>query len=174
MSADFQQKLTGGHPNSLGNTIAVVDEVLKDPSKFSELFQCYFSEDEVVRLRVSNAMKRICKERKELLIPYIDRIQVDIAPIDQASTQWTLSQLYRMLEPELSKDQTLRAKEHMLYNLENHNDWIVLNMTMDTLAHWALKDDELKTAILPSLHKHSADNRKSVASKAEKMLKMLA
>ncbi|GAB4243341.1 MAG: hypothetical protein Tsb0034_21160 [Ekhidna sp.] len=58
---NFEARLSGGHPNSLGNTIEVVDAVLADPSNFEELFDCYQSDDEVVRLRVSNAMKRTCK-----------------------------------------------------------------------------------------------------------------
>ena len=94
----FEERLTGGHPNSLGNTVEVVEEVLSDHAKFQELFQCYFSNDEVVRLRTSNAMKRICKEEKQLLVPYIDKFLTEISGIDQASTQWTLSQLFAMQE----------------------------------------------------------------------------
>ena len=88
---NFEQRFTGGHPNSLGNTVEIVEEVLKDNHLFDELFNCYFSEDEVVRLRTSNAMKRVCKVKKELLPPYLDRFLTEISQIDQASTQWTLS-----------------------------------------------------------------------------------
>ena len=59
---NFEERLTGGHPNSLGNTIEVVEEVLQHHEAFDELFNCYFSTDEVVRLRVSNAMRRVYKE----------------------------------------------------------------------------------------------------------------
>ena len=90
----LEERLTGGHPNSLGNTVEVVDDVLKNPALFNELFQCYFSADEVVRLRVSNAMKRVCKENEEMLVPYIDKFLGEISKIDQASTQWTLAQLF--------------------------------------------------------------------------------
>jgi hypothetical protein len=83
---DFETQLTGGHYNSLGNTLTVVETVLANPERFEELFNCYFSNNEVVRLRVSNAMKRICKEHKELLTPFIDRFLNDASPIDQAST----------------------------------------------------------------------------------------
>lgn len=170
----IEMKLTGGHPNSLGNTVEVVESVLADPSQFRELFDCYFSEDEVVRLRVSNAMKRICRERKELLLPYLNRFLKEISLIDQASAQWSLAQLYKMLEKDMTTDQLQMAKQHLINNLKNHNDWIVLNMTMDTLAHWALNDELLKDAILPHLQRISGDPRKSVASKANKMLLLLA
>ncbi len=61
--------LTGGHPNSLGRTKEVVEMVLADPDRFDELFGCYASEDEVVRLRTSNAVKRVEAARHDLLVP---------------------------------------------------------------------------------------------------------
>ncbi len=173
MSA-IEDQLRGGHPNSLGRTIEVVDLVLRDPSRFDELFQCYFSNDEVVRLRVSNAMKRICRAKKELLLPYIDHFLNEIAGIDQASAQWTLAQLFLMLEKELSPEQMKRAKEHLSENLQNHTDWIVLNMTIETLSKWALTDDTLKSSIVPELIRLEKDHRKSVASKAKKALALLS
>ena len=102
---EIERLLSGGHPNSLGNTVEVVDMVLANPSKFESLFNTYFSKDEVVRLRVSNAMKRICKANKSLLVPYIDRFLDEIAIINQASTQWTLAQLFLELEKDLNESQ---------------------------------------------------------------------
>lgn len=171
---DFENRLKGGHPNSLGNTIEVVEEVLNNEAYFEELFNCYFSDDEVVRLRVSNAMKRICKPRKDLLIPYIDRLLNDISKIDQASTQWTLAQLFLSLDKALSVPQKKKALSIMKTNLENHQDWIVLNMTMETLGKWAKTDDQLMEWLYPHLYRLEADKRKSVKSKATKTLALLS
>lgn len=170
---NFEERLKGGHPNSLGNTIEVVNEVLAENDLFNELFNCYFSNDEVVRLRTSNAMKRICKAKKSILIPYIDRFLTDIAQIDQASTQWTLSQLFGMLDKDMTKNQIEQAKEIMKNNLLNHNDWIVLNQTMDTLTKWAKNDVDLKDWIKPHLERLTADERKSVSGRAKKMIEKL-
>ena len=170
---NFEQRLTGGHPNSLGNTIEVVDEVLANPSFLEELFNCYQSDDEVVRLRVSNAMKRICKTNKPLLFPYIDRLIEEISKINQASAQWTLSSLFLLLEKEMSEGQRSGALAIMKSNLANHDDWIVLNNTMDTLGKWAKKDEELKTFLLPHLKRISKDERKSVNKRANKLLETL-
>ena len=170
---NFEQQLTGGHPNSLGNTVQVVEKVLENPKYFEELFNCYFSDDSVVRLRVSNAMKRISKERKELVIPYIDRFLDEIAGIDQASTQWTLAQLFLLLEKEMDAAQIRKAKEILTHNLAHHDDWIVLNMTMKTLGDWAKNDIKLKSFLFPHLERLSEDSRKSVAGKAKKVLAKL-
>lgn len=169
--ASFEERLMGGHPNSLGNTIEVVDEVLAQPSKFEELFQCYFSKDETVRLRVSNAMKRVCKANKPLLIPYIGRLIKEISLIDQASTQWTLSTLFGELEKSMSPKEKKAAEKIMRNNLANHEDWIVLNTTMDTLSKWAKKDGKLKGWLRPHLDRLTKDSRKSIANRAKKILK---
>ena len=171
---NFEVRLTGGHPNSLGNTVEVVVEVLADHDSFEELFLCYFSEDEVVRLRVSNAMKRICKAEETLLIPYIDRFITEIAKIDQASTQWTLSQLFDLLAKHMSDNQQLEAERIMKYNLANHNDWIVLISTMDTLGKWAKHQPELAKWLRPQLDRLSQDSRKSVAKRAQKLSSSIA
>jgi len=166
----FEDQLKGGHPNSLGNTIAVVEEVLKDNARFAALFACYFSNDAVVRLRTSNAMKRIGKAKKLILVPYINRFLTEIAKIDQASTQWTLAQLFKLLAKEMTHLQREQATAIMKNNLAKHQDWIVLNQTMDTLTQWAKKDIALKTWITPHLEHLSKDDRKSVSGRAKKML----
>ena len=106
----YEKLLSGGHPNSLGNTIAVVEAVLNKPSDFASLFECFFSEDAVVRMRVANAMKRIARAEKKLLLPYLDRFLDEIALIDQASTKWSLAQLFLMLETDMTTVQIKRAK----------------------------------------------------------------
>ena len=84
-------------------------------------------------------MKRICKEKKTILIPYIDRFLTDIAQVDQASTQWTLAQLFAVLEKDMTENQIGQTKKIMKNNLSNHYDWIVLNNTIDTLTKWSKK-----------------------------------
>ncbi len=171
--SNFEQLLTGGHPNSLGNTQEVVDQVLADRQKLEELYQCYFSHDEVVRLRTSSAMKRICKEHPKWLVPYLDKLLAVISQIDQASTQWTLAILFNGLAPEMSESQWHTAKEHLKHNLAHHQDWIVLNTTMDTLGQWAKEDRQLRNWMFPHLQRLKQDDRKSVARKAEKTMTLI-
>ena len=170
---NFEDRLKGGHPNSLGNTVEVVEEVLAEPSYFNELFECYFSDDEVVRLRVSNAMKRICRAEKPILVPYIDRLLDEISQIDQASTKWTLANLFALLQKDMTTEHLAKAKTIMKDNLAHHNDWIVLNNTMETLGTWAIKDEELKKWIIPHLERLEKDERKSVRKRAKKIQLLL-
>ena len=44
----FEEMLTGGHPNSLGRTVGVVEIVLANPARLGEPYACYQSNDKVV------------------------------------------------------------------------------------------------------------------------------
>ena len=169
----FEERLSGGHPNSLGNTIEVVEEVLQNPKLFDDFFNCYFSQDEVVRLRVSNGIKRICKADKSIVLPYVDKLLKDISKIDQPATKWTLAQLFLLLEKDLSETQKASAKKILKHNLATHSDWIVLNQTIETLGKWAKKDETLKEWLLPHLKRLAKDERKSVSKRASKTLEVL-
>jgi len=169
----FEKMLTGGHPNSLGRTVEVVDIVLADPSQFEQLFQCYSSKDEVVRLRTSSAMKRLWRAQPSLIVPHIDRFLSEVSQIQQASTQWTLATLFEELDEFLTDEQRTRAINLLKSNLDKWNDWIVIINTMQALSMWATTDDELKVWLKPYLERFAKESRKSIARKAEKIAKSL-
>ena len=170
MTETFEDMLTGGHPNSLGRTVEVVELVLADPHRFEELFGCYQSADAVVRLRTSSAMKRVEAERHDLLVPYVDRFIDEIGALDQASAQWTLAQLFARLAADLDPAQRAAALKIMQRNLEHHHDWIVLNTTMETLTEWAGADAALARWLRPHLERLCSDGRKAVEKRAARML----
>lgn len=165
--------LSGGHANSLGRTVEVVTAVLAQPGRLEELFACYQSADATVRLRTSNALKRIEAESHDLLVPYIDKLIGEVAELDQASAQWTLAQLFERLAEDLEAKQRARALQIMKKNLAEHDDWIVLNASMETLSAWARDDAALKKWLRPHLQRLAGDQRKSVAGRANKKLKGL-
>jgi hypothetical protein len=170
----FEQRLMGGHPNSLGNTIAVVDEILKEKEKLIELYKCYFSSDAVVRLRTSNAWKRIAKHDISLFLPFLDQFILEISKIDQASTKWTLANLFDYSFTHMTPDQRKKATEILKNNLLTEKDWIVRKNTMDTLGKWAKKDHALKIWIIPELTKLKTETKKIVPRTAEKWLSLLS
>jgi hypothetical protein len=170
---NFELALTGGHPNSLGNTVAVVEEILNKPERIKELFDCYFSCDEVIRLRVSNAFKRISKQKPELVVPLLDEFITKISKINQASTQWTFAQLFLILDKFVTSKQKQEVMSILKHNLTTSNDWIVLNMTMETLLNYSKTYAELKPWLKNQLEKIAQDPRKSVASRANKYLKSI-
>ena len=170
MADQFEAMLTGGHSNSLGRTLEVVDVVLADRSKLAGLYACYFSDDEVVRLRVSSAMKRITIEHPDWTIEFMDGLQSEIAAIDQASTQWTLALLFDLTRELQTSAQRARSVDIMQRNLAHHDDWIVLNNSMQVLHGWSLDDPALADWLTPHLERLTREQRKSVAARAKKLL----
>lgn len=172
-SRSFEEMLTGGHPNSLGRTVEVVAIVLADRARLGELYACYRSDDAVVRLRTSNAFKRISREQPAWLVPFIDSFLTEIAELDQASAQWTLADLCQTLAALMTPVQRRQAEAVLKRNLAHHTDWIVLNQTMKTLGEWAKDNPELQHWLVPHLERLSGDGRKSVAKTAAKTLNQL-
>mgnify|MGYP000630952864 CR=1 FL=1 len=171
---DFEAMLTGGHPNSLGRTEDAVEVVLADRERLDDLLGCYASDDEVVRLRVSSAMKRVTIARPEWTVAVMDRLQGEVAAIDQASTQWTLALIFDLTRHLLTERQRARAVEIMQANLAHHDDWIVLNNSMKVLGPWSDDDEALRRWLVPHARRLADDPRKSVASNARKLLVRLA
>ncbi len=170
----FETMLTGGHPNSLGRTVEVVEVVLAHPEKLKDLYACYFSSDEIVRLRTSSALKRVAKEHPEWLVPFLDGLIRDVSQIDQASTKWTLATLFETLAPRMTSDQRAKAMGVLKENLASHDDWIVLKNTAQTLGEWAKKDTDLREWLVPHLERLSKDGRKTVSRTAVKLLNALS
>lgn len=59
----FTDLLAGGRPNSLGRTHEVVDLVLANRSRLEELFVALGDRDQLARLRVGDALEKVCREQ---------------------------------------------------------------------------------------------------------------
>jgi len=77
------------------------------------------------------------------------------------------------LAADMDQDQRAGALRMMKRNLSSHDDWIVLNATIETLSDWAMADQGLMRWLKPHLERLSADSRKSVASRAAKKRRKL-
>jgi HEAT repeat protein len=166
----FEDVLTGGHHNSLGNTVAVAKEVNGNRELLPDLIATYASEDEVVRLRVSSALKRVAWEHPDWVHAEIGTIMNWVERLQQPSAQWSMGQMLLALGPLLSGTERERSIALMKTHLEESNDWIVLNHTMETLAQWAQDDEHLEAWLLPHLARFAEDSRKSVATRARRLL----
>lgn len=71
----------------------------------------------VVRLRTSNALKRISREKPAWLVPLVDGFLTEIAELDQASAQWTLADLFQILTSRMTPAQRQQAEAVLKRNL---------------------------------------------------------
>lgn len=174
MAEPFTKLLTGGHPNSLGRAEEVVAIVLADRARLEELFASLADPDELVRMRVGDALEKVCREQPQWFVPHIDRLIDEVGGIEQPSVQWHVAQMLRHLRGDLSVDQARRATDLLQRNLTRSTDWIVLNVTMDVLAEWSKDSSALADWLARELDRLRLDERKSVAKRASKHLAELA
>jgi hypothetical protein len=174
MVEPFAELLRGGHPNSLGRTAEVVGIVRADRARLDELFATMSDPDEVVRMRVGDALEKVCREQPGWFVGYVDRLLGDLGRIEQPSVRWHVAQMLRHLRSDLSCDQQQRATELLQQNLTGSTDWIVLNVTMDVLTEWTRHDPPLAEWLTPELERLSHDKRKAVSRRASKRLAELA
>jgi hypothetical protein len=174
VSEPFADMLIGGHPNSLGRTEEVVRIVLAQPARLEELFATMADPDEVVRMRVGDALEKVCREKPGWFLAHVDRLCSDLGQVEQPSVQWHVAQMLDHLRSGISADHAQRATELLQRNLTKSKDWIVLNVTMDVLTKWARRDAALAGWLAPELQRLRQDERKSVAKRASKRLAEIA
>ncbi len=169
----FPQMLTGGHPNALGRTLEVVDIVLADHDRLADLYDCCLDDDEIVRLRAFNGIRRVFNAKPDWFDTYVERFWTEIAAIDQPSAKWTVAQLALELQDRLSADQRRRATDILIDILHTQDDWIALNMAMKTLQHWAKTNKSFAARVEQRTRELAGDRRRSVANGARKLLNAL-
>jgi hypothetical protein len=172
--ASFEARLSGGHPNSLGNTVSVAQDVIADRSLLPALIATYSSDDEVVRLRVSSALKRVAWAEPAWVHEELDTVIEWVVALQQPSAQWTIAEILLTLGPMLSSAQRSRATDVMKAHLSVSGDWIVLIKTMETLTDWAKTDPELRAWLPERLEKLCREPRKSVSQKALRLQEALS
>ncbi len=170
VTTPFADMLTGGHPNSLGRTEEVVGIVLTDHGRLDELFATMADPDEVIRMRIGDALEKVCRERPSWFVSHIGHLLGDLGNIDQPSVQWHVAQMLDHLRSDLSDDQAKRALRLLQRNLTGSTDWIVLNVTMDVLTQWSACDSLLAGWLMPELERLRQAKRKSVARRASMRL----
>ena len=170
---NFEDALTGGHPNSLGKTIEIVDEVLDKPDKIDDLFNCYQSKNETVRLRTSNAFKRIFRERPKLFENWKKRFIEYVAYINQPSAKWTTIQLLDEFFEYLDEKEKIQSSKICLEYLRNENDWIVVNHSITFMRNHKELFDFNDSSLIKLIKSFESDRRKSISRNVGKLLRII-
>jgi hypothetical protein len=160
--------LTGGDPRSLRNADIVVDAASRQPERLEELVQCVFSADDIVRMRASDALEKVCRSHPRLVQRFVPRLLGEMSQIGQASVQWHLAQI--LAEVPLDEGQQARAITVLEHNLDTSGDWIVTNCTLEALGVFARTSPAVRARLVERLHRCQHSHYKSVAARARKLL----
>lgn len=165
---DIAGILSEGDPRSLGRNNEVVAHVLAQPRQIGALFDCVFHDDETIRMRASDALEKVSRDRPDLLQRYSRRLLTSMPKIDQPSVQWHLAQILPRLR--LSPIERRRATAVLKRNLDHYDDWIVVTSTLEALAEFARRSRRTPSGLLNLLEIYAEDHRKSVAHRAGKLV----
>lgn len=165
----IEETIFGGDPRSIKGVDKVVKFVLKNPTKLNELFDCVNSNDDIVRMRASDALEKICKQKPDWFVKYKDQLLNDWPKIKQASVQWHLAQI--LGEISLNEDETKQAINILLNHFKITNDWIVINLSLKSLASFTRKGSLTKEEFVEILNNQRSSSHKSVVSRVNKLLK---
>ena len=170
MRESFASILTvGAHRNSLGRAQEVVDTTLRDHTRLAELYDCIFDTDPYVRMRAIDSFEKVGRVHPDWIVPYIDRLLRDVAPIDQASIQWHLAEIFAW--PILSPTQRRQAIILLKRNVADTTvDWIVAANTMKTLVAFVHSSYLPAADVIPLLHIQQTHHSNAVVKRAGKLL----
>lgn len=174
MNQPFALMLTvGGKSNSLGKTADVIERVIEEPERLHELYACLFDSDAWVRMRAADALEKICRDKPAWIEPLIDRLQAELSDSTQASIQWHMAQIYRIVC--LSDKQFAKACSWLEDKLSTPNiDWIVSANAMDTLMQFTEAGTYAKSKLEPLIEVQLHHKSKSVVRRAKKLKDKLA
>ncbi|HEX8182679.1 MAG TPA: hypothetical protein VF575_03695 [Candidatus Saccharimonadales bacterium] len=174
MTNQFAEMLSvGGKSNSLGKVSEIIDATLSDQSRLNELYECLFDDDAWVRMRAADAIEKVCRQKPDWLLSYIDKFIAKLAESNQPSIQWHLSQIYAQVDLTLTQKQfVIKWLENLLAN--SRIDWIVAANAMDTLAQFTRDGSFKKDKMLALLAIQQQHKSNAVVRRATKLLTELS
>lgn len=172
MQPRFEEMLSTGEPRSLGQTEEVVRLVLADRRRLDQLFELLFHSDEIVRMRAGDALEKVCRQQPEWMSPFKERLLTEVSRIAQPSVQWHLAQM--LGEIEWSPAETPRVIRLLKKILAGSNDWIVTNLTLESLSVFARKNAKLHQELTEICTSHLNSPYKSIATRCRRILRQLS
>jgi len=164
------QRLQGGDRRSISRADEVVQDVLRDPALFDEVFRGMLSDDPLVRMRCADVVEKVTTTRPELLPPYKQPLLEQVAGIGQQEVRWHVAQMLPRLE--LSQEERALAIGILLGYLQDKSR-IVKTFAMQALADLAEGDENLRSQVVPWLEQFTATGSPAMQSRGRKLLSKL-
>ena len=162
--------LRGDDRRSIGKSNQVAELILADPKRFTELIQCLWDEDSLVRMRAADAAEKVTVTRPELLHPHKQELLGLLAEAEQIDLRWHLAQLVPRLD--LSARERERAAANLQRYLEDRSS-IVKTCAMQGLADLARQDPSLRDTAKQVAEESLRTGTAAMKARARKLLKEL-
>jgi len=165
------QKLRGDDLRSIGKADEVVQDILNDPSLFKEVFEGMLNKDPVIRMRSADAIEKVSAKRPEYLRPFKPKLINQISKIEQQEVRWHAAQMFSYIET--SKIERNKIIKILLSYIETDESKIVKTFSMQTLAGFAEKDEQIKPRMINLIKGMIKKGSPAIISRGKKLLKQL-
>lgn len=165
------QKLRGDDLRSIGKADEVVQDILNDPSLFQEVFEGMLNKDPVIRMRSADAIEKVSAKRPEYLRPFKSKLINQISKTEQQEVRWHVAQMFSYIET--SKIERNKIIKILLSYIETDESKIVKTFSMQTLADFAEKDEQIKPRMINLIKGMIKNGSPAIISRGNKLLKQL-
>ena len=165
------QKLTGGDLRSIGKAEEVVEDILRNPSLFTEVFDGMLHEDPRVRMRSADALEKVTKIHPEFLQPFKNRLINEISEIQQQEVRWHVAQMFSYLV--LTKSDMKNIITILFSYIDSSNSNIVKVFSLQTLADIAMKDPSFKPKVIEKLKQMVNSGSPAIVNRCNKLINKL-
>ena len=170
MELDFEFELSKGKQNSLGKTLKVVEHIQNNIKEIDKLFLCFFSNNSLVAMRAMNATKRIIKDDNHIFVKNKKRFIDEFSKSEHNVVKLGLITIYYDFISYFDDKENKIISKNALSWVENSKDWMILVQGLKLLEKLSKTDKILKSKVKIIAKQLKNDERKSVSSRAQKIL----
>jgi len=140
------QKLRGGDLRSIGKADEVVQDILKNPSLFKDCFEGMLNDDPIIRMRSADAIEKVSAKHPEYLQLFKSRLINEVSKIEQQEVRWHVAQMFSYIK--INKKERDKIMKILLCYIEKEKSKIVQTFSMQTLADFAERDENIRPQII--------------------------
>ncbi len=160
--------LGGGDRRSIGRSDGVKKLVVHQPERFTELIECLWDKDPIVRMRAADAAEKVTATRPELLNPHKLELLALLAEAEQIELRWHLAIMVPRLE--LSRPETEGAAAALRRYLEDRSS-IVKTFALQGLHNLVRQNSNLREAARRALEESLRTGTAAMKARARKLSK---
>lgn len=165
------QKLKGDDLRSIGKTDEVVQDILNDPSLFKEVFEGMLNKDPVIRMRSADAIEKVSVKHPEYLQLFKSKLINHVSKIEQQEVRWHVAQMFSYIK--INKTERDKIIKILLSYIVTDESKIVKTFSMQTLADFAEKDEQIKSRMINLIKGMIKNGSPAIISRGKKLLKQL-
>jgi hypothetical protein len=169
--SNILQKLSGGDLRSIRKSNEVVDDILRNPSLFTDVFEGMLHNDPLIRMRSADVIDKVTSKHPEYLQPFKTRLIKEVSQIQQQEGQWHVAQMFSYLE--LTKSDIKNVIGILFSYIDSSKSNIVKVFSLQTVTDIATKDPLFRPKILEKLKQMVKIGSPAVLNRSIKLINKL-